>query len=361
MTQSAILQIQVDESQPIRVDSPKVTLIIRNNSSDLYSNVNIEFEHRRDIRLYPAKIHLARLAPGPADIKKVLYLQTYAAGSYVIRGRANYFVEGRDRHAKAMEVELHIKVEPVMAPERQRIEPIKVPNLTDKVTLPGKTSISNSITDKPDRYADLKDSLHKGNVVAFVGAGFSIGAGLPGWYSLIGELAQRIGYELPPAQWATGEALIDAAQAYINEQGLHSLVMFLKDKLDTTGKPPTAAHQALARLPISLVLTANYDDLLERAYRDAGKRVHIVVRDSDIPFMRREPDAVNIVKLYGDLDQPDTIVLARQQYEAFSSWRPNWVALMCSTWAGATVTPTSTWSSASCSTALVTLCARATR
>ncbi len=182
--------------------------------------------------------------------------------------------------------------------------------------------------DKPDRYADLKDSLNNRNVVAFVGAGLSIGAGLPGWYQLISELAQRIGYELPPAQWATGDALIDAAQAYINEQGLNSLVMFLKDRLDTTDKSPTATHQALARLPISLALTANYDDLLERAYRDAGKRVHIVVRDNDIPFMRRGLDVVNIVKLYGDLDQPDTIVLARQQYEAFFLQRPQMIKLL---------------------------------
>ena len=181
---------------------------------------------------------------------------------------------------------------------------------------------------KPDRYADLKDNLNKGNVIAFVGAGLSIGAGLPGWYSLISELAQRVGYELPPAQWATGDALIDATQAYINERGLHSLVMFLRDQLDTTGKPPTAAHQALARLPISLVLTANYDDLLERAYTDAGKRYTIVVRDYDIPFMRRGPDAVNIVKLYGDLDQPGTIVLARQQHEAFFLQRPQMIKLL---------------------------------
>lgn len=182
--------------------------------------------------------------------------------------------------------------------------------------------------DEPDRYADLKDSLNKGNVVAFVGAGLSIGAGLPGWYGLISDLARRIGYELPPAQWATGDALIDAAQAYVNEQGLNSLVMFLKDRVDTTDESPTAAHQALARLPIALTLTANYDDLLERAYRDAGKRVHVVVRDSDIPFMRREPDAVNIVKLYGDLNQPDTIVLARQQYEAFFLQRPQMIKLL---------------------------------
>ena len=180
----------------------------------------------------------------------------------------------------------------------------------------------------PDRTLDLRQHLATGEVGAFVGAGMSIGAGLPGWYDLIAELSARIGYELPPPKWATGDALIDAAQAYVNRQGLHSLISHLKDRLDTTGKQPTAAHRALARLPISLVFTANFDDLLERAYRDAGKRVEVVVRDSSIPFMRRGPDIVNIVKLYGDLDQPDTIVLARQQYESYFLQRPQMVKLL---------------------------------
>ena len=177
-------------------------------------------------------------------------------------------------------------------------------------------------------YDDLQRNLTTGNVCAFVGAGLSAGAGLPGWYDLIAELSARIGYELPPAKWATGDALIDAAQAYVNRQGLHGLISHLKDRLDTTGVQPTAAHRALARLPISLVFTANFDDLLERAFRDAGKRVEVVVKDSSIPFMRRGPDTVNIVKLYGDLDQPDTIVLARQQYESYFLQRPQMVKLL---------------------------------
>jgi SIR2-like domain len=177
-----------------------------------------------------------------------------------------------------------------------------------------------------DSYEQLKADLNAGNVGAFIGAGLSVGAGLPGWYSLISELGQRIGYQLPPQEWATGEALIDAAQHYVNRQGMHSLVMFLKEKLDTSGKAPSVAHHALARLPISLVFTANYDDLLERAFRDAGKRVHTVVKDNSIPFMAR--DAVSIVKLYGDLDQPETIVLARRQYESFSLDRPQMIKLL---------------------------------
>lgn len=179
-----------------------------------------------------------------------------------------------------------------------------------------------------DPYADLRQRLASGEVCAFVGAGLSIGAGLPDWYDLLAELAERIGYDLPPRQWATGDALIDAAQATVNRQGLHSLLSFLKERLDTTHVQPTAAHRALARLPLALVFTANFDDLLERSFRDAGKRVEVVVRDGQIPFMRRGPDTVNIVKLYGDLRDPESVTLARQQYDAFFLQRPQMVKLL---------------------------------
>jgi hypothetical protein len=174
----------------------------------------------------------------------------------------------------------------------------------------------------------LRMEFRSGNAAPFIGAGFSIGAGLPGWYDLISELASRIGYELPPRKWVSGDALIDAAQHYVNRQGVNNLVMFLKEKLDTAGRAPSAAHQALARLPISTVFTANYDDLLERAFKDVGRRVHVVVKDGSIAFMRRDPEVVNIVKLYGDLAQPETIVLTRRQYESFFLDRPQMIKLL---------------------------------
>ena len=179
-----------------------------------------------------------------------------------------------------------------------------------------------------DPYVDLKQQLANGEVCAFVGAGLSVGAGLPGWYDLISQLSQRIGYELPPAKWATSDTLIDAAQAYVNSQGLNSLITFLRRNLDSLGKAPTAAHQALARLPIKLVFTANYDDLLERAFRDAGKRVNLVTKDKYIPYIEQGGNVVNVLKLWGDLDQPESIVLTREQYGRFFLERPQLVKLL---------------------------------
>lgn len=178
-------------------------------------------------------------------------------------------------------------------------------------------------------YSDsLLSAVEQGELVPFVGAGLSIGAGLPGWYDLIAELANRSGQEMPPAKWASGDMLMRIAQTYVNQEGLHSLISVLKDRLDTTGIEPTAAHRALARLPVNLVFTANYDNLLERAFREAGKRVEVVVNDGDVLFMQRGKDRVNVVKLYGDLNQPRTIVLAQSQGERFFQDRPALVSLL---------------------------------
>jgi hypothetical protein len=176
---------------------------------------------------------------------------------------------------------------------------------------------------------ELRERLSQGEVCAFVGAGMSVAAGLPDWYEIISELAAIINYQnLPSRRHANGDHLIDAAQAYVNQRGMFNLLAHLKVHLDTYDKQPSAAHRALARLPLSLVFTANCDDLLERAFRDIGKRVVPIVRDVHIPFMRSDANSVNVIKLYGDLNQPETIVLARRQHDIYVSERPKMIQLL---------------------------------
>lgn len=174
----------------------------------------------------------------------------------------------------------------------------------------------------------LVQALRAGAVAPFVGAGLSMGTGLPGWYDLIAGLARLSRQEMPPPAWAAADTLIGITQNFVNQQGMHALIAYLKERLDTTGRAPTAAHRALARLPVRLVFTANYDDLLERAFREEGKRTEIIIRDAHIPFMSHSSNVVNIVKLYGDLNQPDTLVLAGEQYEQFFLARPEMVKLL---------------------------------
>ena len=101
-------------------------------------------------------------------------------------------------------------------------------------------------------------------------------------------MARDIGNEVPPEQWANEQWVIDTAQAYIDKNGLNGLIALLKRMLDTTDKRPSFVHRALANLPLSIVFTTNYDDLLERAFRDARKQTSLVVNETDISFMHTE-------------------------------------------------------------------------
>jgi hypothetical protein len=169
---------------------------------------------------------------------------------------------------------------------------------------------------------ELSSELMAGNVVAFVGAGLSIGSGLPGWYNITRNLVSRISYPLPPEEWTSGEVLIDAIQNYINNKGLNSVIAYLKETLGDINTKHNDSHAALANLPIPMVFTANFDNLLERAYQAEGRNVHVVVQDIDVPFMTHKSGVVNIVKMYGDLAQPKSLVFARQQYEEYFVHRP---------------------------------------
>lgn len=179
-----------------------------------------------------------------------------------------------------------------------------------------------------DPYSDLKQRLQRGEVCAFVGAGLARAAGLPDWYDVISPLAARIGFDLPPRRWATSEALLDAAQAYVNQRGLNDLIRFLREQLATWQIGPSRAHLALVQLPIPIIFTTTYDDLIEKACQQAGKQVDVVVRDSTIPYLRRGPHVVNLIKLNGDLAQPDTLVITREHYERFRLTRPQMLKLV---------------------------------
>jgi len=151
---------------------------------------------------------------------------------------------------------------------------------------------------------ELSQEMGKGNVVLFVGAGLSIGAGLPNWGALIRPLAERIGYK--------GDDLLKAAQFYENRNGRHALISYLRDQLDTTGIEPTENHDLLAQLPINIVFTTNFDDLLERAYRKAGRSVNLVVGAAELPFW--DESKVNLVKSHGTCDRPDSFVITERDY-----------------------------------------------
>jgi len=150
---------------------------------------------------------------------------------------------------------------------------------------------------------ELLSNVTKGDCVLFLGADLALGGqdAPPSRPDLAEALADA--YSLPP-----GRSWPETAQAYLNDCGDRaSLVSFLRAQL--AGAAPGPAHQAIARAGFRAIVTAWYDDLLEKALAEAGYRVTRVVRDRQSLYSDEGDQEATVVKLYGCLSRPDSLVL----------------------------------------------------
>lgn len=161
----------------------------------------------------------------------------------------------------------------------------------------------------------------------FLGAGVSVGAGLPAWQQLITALANRPEVPLaedevrqldtlglpdqaavvssrlgePGGQAAAEGGAVDDSRTQVDE-ALNALVV---DEISSS-ELYSITHGLLAGLPISAAVTTNYDSLFERAWRAADKEFNV------LPY-ETEPSERFILKLHGDVNRPLDIVLTRSQ------------------------------------------------
>jgi hypothetical protein len=165
--------------------------------------------------------------------------------------------------------------------------------------------------------AKLALKARAGQLVLFIGAGVSHGAGLPLWGSLIRQLAERAGIS-PAEQDEIVNRLPVVDQARIVEAKLEDM------RHESIGgavaeimrAPRTSlAHTLLASLPVREVATTNYDDLFELASEGAGRPA------AQLPY---SPDAAKdrwVLKMHGTVNQPQDIVLTRDDYLSYHEQR----------------------------------------
>lgn len=156
----------------------------------------------------------------------------------------------------------------------------------------------------------LIHAIANDDVVLFVGAGLSIGAGLPGWDGLLQPLADEIA--LPDLLCSDP---LQVAQYYESERGRWELINYIVKQTDSTAIKPTENHLRLTQLGIHTWVTTNYDDLLEKTLDGAKQPYRKIVKDQNIPFITTK--SVTLIKLHGDREQPDTIVVTRRDYDTY--------------------------------------------
>ncbi len=178
---------------------------------------------------------------------------------------------------------------------------------------------------------ELVKACASGECVLYAGAGLSAQSGLPVWRGLLGEMVewsiqqkvvdQRFGDSLRAAL-QQGE-LESASEGLLDQLGNRRSVLYeflQKRLLEQTSL--SSVHQMLRDIPFSAVLTTNLDGLLETAFHEAKPPVY-TPRNTEALLTALSSRAFFILKLYGNLRSPDTIILSAAQYEeAIASNRP---------------------------------------
>ena len=155
----------------------------------------------------------------------------------------------------------------------------------------------------------LVNELKKGNVVLFIGAGLSMGAGLPSWKELVEPLADEIG--------CPKDDLLKIAQYYVQHHSSRvPLYQHLRKKIKIQDAILTENHRLLIQLPVRVMFTTNYDELLEDALREARILFHRIILDRGIGSWN-EAEEVQLVKLHGSIDDEETIVITEDDYRTY--------------------------------------------
>ena len=166
--------------------------------------------------------------------------------------------------------------------------------------------------------AELADLILKDNAILFIGSQLAAdGADASVVQQIADALAARIDYK------RADRTLPAVARDFEVLQGRAALILTLREELARLQqRGPDPIHQLIADavLPTTKLITTRFDQVLEGALTQFDKPYVLIVRDTDVPFF--DESKVTVIKIQGDIAQPDSLVITEDDVDAFISNLP---------------------------------------
>jgi WD40 repeat protein len=186
-----------------------------------------------------------------------------------------------------------------------------------------------SVSDQPVATIppELLDSIGTGECVLFAGAGLSARAGLQIWDQFLASLLEfgRSKQVLTPDYAASLEAALREGDRNSAADGLVTSFTdrkMLQDFLRHSFPehiPLPRAHGWLSQIAFSTIVTSNYDTLLERAFPHFSESGLFTPKDAEPLLDALSQKRQFILKLYGIIERPETLIFAPLEYREMVS------------------------------------------
>ena len=169
-----------------------------------------------------------------------------------------------------------------------------------------------------------------GRLVPFMGSGVSVSAGGPTWRELLRALAIEAG-----ATEELVESLISGERSPLDQASIIRLLYLERFPKHPSGDGGFAEAVAravslsrygltpllLASLKTEQAITLNYDTVFESASQDVGVRRTVIPDYGDNEGSVLVESSAWLLKLHGSVDNPESIVLTRDDYLGYSTQR----------------------------------------
>lgn len=153
--------------------------------------------------------------------------------------------------------------------------------------------------------------IRNNNAAFFAGAGFSKESGYVDWKTLLEFIASELGLEVEKEH-----DLVALAQYCYNKHQNRGLINDVIFEEFSKQKEPTQNHRILARLPIGVIWTTNYDDLIEKAFDNVQKIVDVKSRNEHLSNTLANRECI-LYKMHGDKNNPNDAILIKDDYERY--------------------------------------------
>ena len=168
-------------------------------------------------------------------------------------------------------------------------------------------------------FTDIVLFLSTGKAIAWIGAGASVDAGLPTWKGLANAALeacrrqQKYNFSRIERYYSTGQYLEQFEEIQLT-YGRDFLQAVCSKELADPGLEG-AIYKEISKLGFLSYFTTNYDDILLRHLDSSGKAVGVFGNSKEDLETVEVGMAPALVKLHGDLSEPNSIVLSRSDYQ----------------------------------------------
>lgn len=179
-----------------------------------------------------------------------------------------------------------------------------------------------SINRMPNKalYRAIAKLIASGDCVLFVGSGISKGEkgekGLPGAEQLAVDLWEEIKDYKVPLNKRERKDLVSVANWFKVIKNKSALNSFVKERFLKV-KEPLRFHRLISKLPFNIIITTNYDLLLEKQF-DADRMEYVsVVKDNDLNHWNEQK--IMLLKIHGCIERSEDLIISEDDYVNYLS------------------------------------------